>query len=378
MLGMRERKFLVIKLGSIGDVVHALPAVHQLRAQYPDAVIDWLIERKSAPIIDGNKDISSRIVIDTKRWRREVFLRPLKVLSEIRQLEGRLRSARYDAAIDLQGLLKSSVLAWLSKSRLRFGFPGRECREPLSARLTNRKCWHVVDVQHVVEKLCAIVWCVEEELGDVEPLLKPDFCRGARGSIAVRDGARREILDFLGAKGVQKDDLLVGINPCAGWETKRWGGANFTRVIRVLTENGRGRRMRFVLLYGPGERQYAGEILQALGRGADGDVFLAPPTDIPQLCALLEACDVVVSGDTAVLHIAASLGRPTVALFGPSDPARNGPFGNPSVVLQHVMACGPCYKRKCRSMACIKNISPARVATAVERLLREGRTADNE
>ncbi|HUT04545.1 MAG TPA: glycosyltransferase family 9 protein [bacterium] len=369
ILGMKQRRFLVIKLGSIGDVVHALPAVHQLRTHYPDAVIDWLIERKSALVLDGNVDISSRIVIDTKRWRRDLFLRPLKVLFEIRRLVDHLRSARYDAAIDLQGLLKSSVLAWLSKSRLRFGFPSRECRERLSARFINRKCWHAVDVQHVVEKLCSIIWCVAEELGDVEPVPKADFCRGARGGIVVSDGARRAIRDFLGEKGVRTDDLLIGLNPCAGWETKRWGGLNFARVIRALMDTDLGRRMRFVLLYGPGEKQYAEEILQALGQDADDDVFFAPPVGISRLCALLEACDVVVSGDTAVLHIAANLGRPTVALFGPSDPARNGPFGNPSAVFQHAMACGPCYKRRCKSMACIKNISPVKVAAAVERLL---------
>jgi len=105
ILGMGAKRFLVIKLGAIGDVVHALPAVSLLRKLYPDAVIDWLVELKSAPILDGNPHISSRMVIDTRNWRRELFRHPFRVLSEILQVVARLKEARYDAAIDLQGLL---------------------------------------------------------------------------------------------------------------------------------------------------------------------------------------------------------------------------------------------------------------------------------
>jgi len=369
-VGMGAKKFLIIKLGAIGDVVHALPAVSLLRNLYPDAVIDWLIEPKSAPILDGNPHISSRIVIDTKRWRREFFSHPLRILSEIRQVIARLKEARYDAAIDLQGLLKSSALAWVSKSRLRFGFPKRECRERLSARLTNRKCWHTIDAEHIVEKLCSMIWAVAEELGDVEPLAEPRLCDGAKPGIAIDDTARHEFSEFIRHKGLRDGDLLIGVNPCAAWVTKRWSASNFARMIRIMREMNDGPQMRFMLLYGPGEERYAEDVIKRLGDEASDDVFLAPPSDIQKLCAILDACDIVVSGDTAVLHIAAALNRPTVALFGPSDPARNGPFGNRSVVIWHEMACGPCYKRKCKSMACIKNISPTKVAVAAMRLLQ--------
>jgi len=370
ILGMGAKRFLVIKLGAIGDVVHALPAVSLLRKLYPNAVIDWLVEVKSAPILDGNPHISSRIVIDTRNWRRELFRHPFRVLSEIRQVVARLKEARYDAAIDLQGLLKSSAFAWVSKSRLRFGFPKRECRERLSARLTNRKCWHTVDAKHVVEKLCWMVWAVAEELGDVEPLAEARLCDGTKPEIVIDGGARRQFKEYLREKDVQDGDLLIGINPCAAWVTKRWGASNFARMIRIMRGTNEDRQIRFMLLHGPGEEQYAEDVIEQLGDEAGDDVFLAPPSDITRLCAILNACDLVVSGDTAVLHIAAVLSRPTVGLFGPSDPARNGPFGNRSIVAWHEMACGPCYKRKCKSMACIKNISPTKVAKAGMRLLQ--------
>ena len=368
---MSEKRFLIIKLGAIGDVVHALPAVSLLQRAYPDAAIDWLIEPKSAPILDGNPHISSRIVIDTKRWRRELFKCPLKVSLEVCRVLARLKDARFDAAIDLQGLLKSSLFAWASKSRLRFGYPKRECREALSARLTNRKCWHAVDVKHVVEKHCSMVWAVAEELGDVQPRTEPSFCDGAEPGIVVSGAARHRFREFLSERGVQDGDLIVGVNPCAAWVTKRWSAANFARMIGIARGANVGPRMRFVLLYGPGEERYAKDVIKQLGDDSGDDVFLAPPSDIPMLCAILDACDLVVSGDTAVLHIAAALGRPTVALFGPSDPERNGPFGNRSIVVQHRMACGPCYKRECKDMACIKNISPAKVAEAVITLIQE-------
>ncbi|MBN2209055.1 MAG: glycosyltransferase family 9 protein [Candidatus Coatesbacteria bacterium] len=367
---MGAKRFLVIKLGSIGDVVHALPAVSLLRKLYPDAVIDWLVEPKSASILDDFPHISSRIVIDTKQWRRAFLRHPLRVLSEIRQLIARLKRARYDASIDLQGLLKSSIWAWVSKSRLRFGFPSRECRERLSARLNNRKCWHTTDATHVVEKLCSMAWATAEELGDAEPARELRPCEDLKWDIAVKDVARQQFGEFLKTKAVRDGDLLVGINPCAGWATKRWSASNFARMIRTAQESDDGRRAHFMLLYGPGEEGYAEDVIRHLGDNVGDSVFLAPPSDIPLLCAMLDACDVVVSGDTAVLHIAAALGRPTVALFGPSDPARNGPFGNRSIIVQHRIACGPCYKRECKNMACIKNISPTRVAASAMQILQ--------
>ncbi len=370
---MSKKRFLIIKLGAIGDVVHALPAIALLRRMYPDAAIDWLIEPKSAAILDSNPHISSRMVIDTKRWRRRFFRHPFKVSLEVYRVLARLKHARFDAVIDLQGLLKSSLFAWVSKSRLRFGYPSRECREGLSARLTNRKCWHAVDVRHVVEKHCSMVVAVAEELGDVQPGAEPSFCDGAEPGIVVDDGARHRFREFLSERGVQDGDLLIGVNPCAAWVTKRWSAANFARMIRIARGADVGRRMRFALLYGPGEEQFAKDVIKQLGHDAGDDVFLAPPSDIPMLCAILDACDLVVSGDTAVLHIAAALGRPTVALFGPSDPERNGPFGSRSIVVQHRMACGPCYKRECKDKACIKNISPTKVAEAVMGLVQEAR-----
>ena len=303
-------------------------------------------------------------MIDTKNWRRSFFKHPFKVLSEIRQLIARLKKTRYDAALDLQGLLKSSAFAWVSKSRLRFGFPKRECRERLSARLTNRKCWHTVDAKHIVEKLCWMVWAVAEELGDVEPFAQARFCEGASLENVIDGSARQQFRMFLGEAGVRDGDLIIGVNPCAAWVTKRWSASNFARMIRIMREMNDGRRIRFMLLHGPKEDLYAENVIEKLGYEAGDDVFLAPPSDIPGLCAILDSCDLVISGDTAVLHIAAALNRPTVALFGPSDPARNGPFGNPSVVVWHEMACGPCYKRECKSMACIQNVSPKKVATA--------------
>ncbi|MBN1593366.1 MAG: glycosyltransferase family 9 protein [Candidatus Coatesbacteria bacterium] len=366
---MKARKFLVIKLGAIGDVVHAIPAVALLRQIYPDSTIDWLIEKKSASVLRGNPYISSSIVIDTKRWRRELFRHPIRVIMEVRGVLDRLKRARYDVAIDLQGLIKSSLLAWASKSRLRFGYPSRECREGLSARLTNRKCWHAIEKDHVVEKHGSMVAAIAEELGDMKPGSALPLLSDLMPLLPIEKAARDAFREYLSEKGFRRGEKLIGVNPCAAWTTKRWPPANFARMIDAVRDAGVGAKARFVLLYGPNERDAALEVLSHLSDHETDRVFLAPPSDIPLLCAILAACDLVVSGDTSVLHIAAALKTPTVALFGPSDPKRNGPYGNRSIVLQHIMACGPCYKRQCNDMACIKNISPRKAAEAVLQIL---------
>ncbi|MBN2209745.1 MAG: glycosyltransferase family 9 protein [Candidatus Coatesbacteria bacterium] len=366
---MKTHRFLVIKLGSIGDVVHALPAVALLRRFFPAAEIDWLIEPKSAPILRGNPHISSALVVDTKKWRRDATSHPFRAASGLQRTYADLRARRYDVAIDYQGLIKSGMFAWASKARLRFGFPARECREQLNALFTNRKCWQTLDATHVIEKLCAITWGVAEELGKVEPQMSTEWCGGAESSISADETNKARFRAFVADKGVAENDCLIAVNPCAGWVTKRWSASNFARMMRLLrASDAEGRRFRFMLLYGPNEQHYAQNVLDELGQEGAAGAFLAPPSDIPTLCAILDACDVVVTGDTAILHIAAALNRPTVALFGPSDPYRNGPFGNPHIVVRRETVCGPCYKRECDSMECIEKIGPEEVAQAVRAL----------
>ncbi|MCD6327875.1 glycosyltransferase family 9 protein [bacterium] len=365
---MSAEKLLIIKLGSIGDVVHALPAASLMRRLFPDAVIDWLIEPKSAPILYGNPNLSSIIEVDTKLWRGEVLRSPIAVASDTCRMASGLKKSRYDATIDLQGLIKSGAFAWVSKASCRFGFPARECREVLNALSTNYKCWHVLDATHIIEKLCAVVWAVGEEFGRVKPKDDLNWCDGVDSDIYVSADCRLRFADFLMVKGVGEQDVLVAVNPCAGWITKQWSTRNFAKMLRILLDTDLPRQPYFMLLHGPGEEPHAREVLSYL-KGNDNRVFMAPRSDIPMLCAMLDRCDLVVSGDTAILHIAAALHRPTVELFGPSDPARNGAFGNRSITIQHSMACGPCYKRECDSMACIRNISPQTVAAAVLKLL---------
>lgn len=370
---MDGQRVLVVKLGSIGDVIHALPAVCLLRRLMPEARIDWLVEAKSAPVLRGNPKISSLLVLDRAKLHRLIWRRPFRAVADAWRLLVRVSSSRYDIAVDLQGLVKSGIWVWASRAPLRFGLPPGECREPANALFTNVRCWHAVDAKHISEKLCGVVWGVGEELGLVRPKAEARWCDPPEFHISVSEEHVQDFRSFLKAQGVGEEDVVIGINPCAGWETKRWGSQNFARAMREVGERVLGRKVWFVVLFGPGERSFAEAVVRLAGRLGLSNAFVAPPSDIPMLGAILTRCDVVVSGDTGVLHLAAALGRPTVGIFGPTDPTRNGPFGNRSIVLHHEIACWPCYKRKCKYLGCITNISPYKVAEAIVALAAQDR-----
>lgn len=344
-------RVLIVRLGSLGDLIHTLPAVAELRKAWPDAEIDWVVERAHAELL-ALVPVLSRVVVLGDRtaggW-----------LSVIRAL----RARRHDVAIDLQGLLKSAAIARLSGARRVVGFDRAGLREP-AARCLYTESVTIGEGRHVIDKNLALVRVVvQNELGGEFPAGTPYLASGEFASelifpLRIPDSPA---LAELRSRGT--GDFVV-LNPGAAWPNKRWPVDSFAQVAR-------GVRERYgwvsVVLWGPGEQHIA----QAIVDAADGAAVPAPQTTLADLLAIAQAAKLFVSGDTGPLHIAAAVGAPIVALFGPTTPARNGPWDVRDESISRYDSCDCHYKRLCRRPAtwCLADIAPDEVVRAIVRRL---------
>ena len=305
----------LVKLSSLGDVVHALPVAAALRRGLPQARIVWLAERREAAILRDNPAGDAVVPVDTRGWRRALDLRalgrPLAAVhagGEISELTRHLRAARFDVAVDLQGLAKSGVLTALTGAPLRIGFVAARCREPLNALFTNHRVAPPPEARHVVEQCLALLAPLGVRPAAVEFPLPVDA------------GAEARVDDVLAGAGIKPRRRLVVLNPGAGRPDKRWPVERFARLAARLVEEAGA---TVLVVWGPSEEPAARAIVAAAPRGA----LAAPPTGLGELCAVLRRASVVVAGDTGPLHLAAALGAPCVGLYGPTSIERNGPWG---------------------------------------------------
>jgi lipopolysaccharide heptosyltransferase I len=297
----------LVKLSSLGDVIHALPVAATLRAARPGARLSWVVERREAAVLRGHPALDEVIVADTRGWRRA--RRPAEVraaVADAAALRRRLAQARFDVALDLQGLIKSGLLAAATRAPLRIGFAAGRRREPVSALFSNRRVTPPAAARHVVEQYLALL----EPLGIAE--------RRLEFTLPVTPAAETAMEDWLGAAGLKPRRRLVVLNPGAGRADKRWPLEHFVALARSLADDAAA---HVVVTWGPGEEGAARAIVAA------APATLAPPTDLYALPALLRRASVMVAADTGPLHMAAALGTPCVGLYGPTSAARNGPYG---------------------------------------------------
>jgi lipopolysaccharide heptosyltransferase I len=313
MVGNPQRITLV-KLSSLGDVVHTLPVAAALRARFPGTHLTWVVERREAAVLRDHPALDAIVVADTRGWRRARDLQgALAAGAEMRAVIGRLRRERADVALDLQGLLKSGVLTRLTRAPLRIGFARRATREP-STIFTNRHVTPPASAHHVVEQYLSLLGPLGIEHPRVEFTLPSD----ARAESAAEE--------FFGAADLKPRDRLVAVLPGAGRPVKRWIPERFAALsARLGIEAG----ARVLVLWGPGEEAAA----RAIVTGAQVAV-LAPPTSLELLIAMLRRVTVAVGADTGPLHLAAALGIACVGLYGPTSAVRNGPYGTRHRALQ--------------------------------------------
>ncbi|MEZ5290852.1 MAG: glycosyltransferase family 9 protein [Vicinamibacterales bacterium] len=349
-----EARVLLVRMGALGDIVHALPVVAALRRARPDVEVDWLVDARYEGILALVEGLSRRIVVRAAAREDDGATVRFPGLTGLAGAVGFLRRRGYAAAIDLQGLLKSSVFARLSGARRVVGFERSALREP-AARWFHSEQVTVDDRGHVVSKNLAALAALGVTAAGVEfPWASaPSAVVGeVTASVRLHDGAGFALL-----------------NPGAAWENKRWPPERFGRLAAALAER---HRLVSIVTWGPGERERA----EAVAAASGGHALVSPPTTLADVLALARAAALCVSGDTGPLHLAASVGTPLVGLFGPTRPERNGPWRPEDVSVSRAGTCVCFHKRRClRGVPCIEDIDVDEVlAACTRRLERAGVT----
>jgi len=342
------KRFLVVKFGSLGDIVHCLPSVAQLRKAFPDASIDWLIERKNKTVVELSGLDVRLVPIDTYQWRNSPGIGSAK---EIAEFVWTLSTDGYDCSIDFQGLLKSAFFAYLSAAPLRIGWECDFLKESVSRFFYNEvvkpKRIHIIDQQMELLKPLGI----DPDWDTVVPLKAPE---GARASVDKK------------LKGLKQ---FVTINPGTNWPTKNWYPERYGELAARLIQDG----VPVVVTYGPADEPMVRKVVSAAGDG-----IVEVPTSLEELVALCEKSRLFVAGDTGPMHFAAAVGTPVVAIFGPTSSDRNGPFRREDIVVERRLSCRPCYERdKCplKHWECIKDITVDHVYEACLKRLGLGQSA---
>jgi ADP-heptose:LPS heptosyltransferase len=295
---MSDQRFVVVRLGSLGDIVHTFPAVAGLRESFPAAQIVWLTHPRWVELVASSGLATEIWPVDSRN------------LSSVHKIIGQLRAQEWDTAIDYQGLWKAAFLPFFGGIPERIGFSPATIREfGVPLLYTDRvvcKATHIAD-QNGELSLRA---------GAIRPV--------GRVSLRVADEAMARVRAELQKEGI---DRYVVLSPGGGWRSKCWPAERFGALCQCIRDEV---KLPCVINYGPGEESLAGQVQVASGTAQpvvyDGE--LGP------LMALLSGAQCIIGGDTGPLHLGVALGTPAVALFGPTDPARNGPYPPGEIVLR--------------------------------------------
>ncbi len=315
-------RFLIIRLSALGDIVHTLPAFTALRRNFPKARLVWLVGKKGKEVLDFVPGIDEVVVLGDRGWK------------------GKIKD-KNQIALDFQGLVRSGLIAFLSRAETRIGFHRKNLKEPLASLFYTDRLEEIPETIHVIGKNLKLLTKVGIKEDRFEfPLHIPD---------EALDSVRQKIPE-LGRYG---DKRLVIFNVGASWETKRWPAEAWGRLSEMV----RLERVSPLFLWGNEEEKRA-----AIKASEKSRIPLVPFLSVKEVMALIKQATLLVSGDTFALQVACALGVPVVGLFGPTNPARNGPFGPQDKVACHELDCGFCYKRKCSTFECLKKITPEEVA----------------
>ena len=349
-------RILFVKLGSIGDIVHALPALAAVRRALPGAEISWVVERGAAEILRDNPFLESLIVIDTKALRRAPVSG--ETLSATRRQLRRLRASAFDSALDFQGLLKSAFIARLSGARRVYGFDRPNLREPASRFLLS----HAVGVaprQNIIRKNLSLA------AGSLN-IDVPADARDFEFPVGVLD---EHVGEADRAQAATAGGDFAILNPGGGWPTKLWDAARFGALADALWER---QGLRTLVTAGPNESELAARVTAASRSGAARGVSLS----LKGFYELARRASVYVGGDTGPTHLAVAAGAPVVGLFGPTEWWRNGsPRAEDVEVGRADIGCrADCHRRACSAWVCM-DVEVGRVVEAVEERLRRARAA---
>ena len=338
------RRVLVVRLGSLGDVIHTLPAVAAIRRALPDAQIDWLVDAPHEDIVGLVPVIDARVVLEgrtLKAWLNAAAI---------------LRARKYDAAVDFQGLFKSAILARASGAKRVLGFSIWHLRERGARAFYTQTAAGGQEGQHVIRKNLTLASLLAPSIDPASPTLEFPLAVMPREPV---EALKRELAG----------EPYAVLNPGAAWPNKRWPAERFGEVAAFL----RARHgLRSLVTWGPGEKMLA----EAAVAASEGAALMTGALSLLDLVALLRDARLMVSGDTGPTHIAGALGVPIVSPFGPTSAARNGPWHPDDIVITKFDDCECHYQRRCEvpDRWCLRRLPAPEMMAAISRRLEAARS----
>ena len=333
---------LIVRLSSIGDVVHTLPAWQEIRRRWPRARIGWAVESAAADLIRRLPDTAVyELPLQQARrswWSPRAWTGAWRVVR-------RIRRDRYAVALDFQGLLKSALIGRCSGARL-YGLHAADLRERTARLLYHASAAPAAPGTHVVHRGLNLLRVLG---GEISGEIRFPALAGAQDRARVRR--------WLAEAGIGAPIVLL--HPAANWPSKRYPPERWVEVGRALA---RRTDAQVLWVWGPGE----GDAVAALAARAGAGNRPAPRMRLPELAALLAHATLFVGGDSGPLHLAVACGTPVVALFGPTDPARLGPLSPADTIVRHVLSCSHCHRRTCPygTVECLEAIPPGEIIEA--------------
>lgn len=333
------KNILLIKMSSLGDVLHTLPFAAELRKLYPEAKITWLVHPQFAGFVPDPPVIDEVIYFDKKKFNSMGLGEKWNYFCEMKEL---LHSKHFDLVLDMQGLFKSAVLAAISGCDERLGY----CELREGSSFISKAIMGAHSKDHVIERYLDVV----RYLGADVPVGELDF------PMPNLDKETTSVAEKLASKGLAKDSAYVVMVPGARWWTKEWPPEHYAGLAKMIAAEG-----IFVVLAGGPDDAAKGAKVKELSQ-SDKVLDLTGQTSLRELAALIKNCKVYISADTGPLHFAAALKKPLVAMYGPTKADRTGPYGSKnSTVLLSPAQCKGCLKKKCDNWHCMHDIIPESV-----------------
>jgi 3-deoxy-D-manno-octulosonic-acid transferase/heptosyltransferase-1 len=336
-------------------VIHTLPALIAIRRHYPRAHITWMVEEDAADLVVGHRALDRVLISKRKKWLKELRGPHWRAqLKNILQFITTVRDTRYDLVLDFQFLLKSGLLIGLTRAVRKIGFDrGMEHMEHSYLFLNERV--PPVDMEvHALDRNLMLL----RHLGIYDEKIEYQLPLSASDHLWVEK--------YLAQEGYQPQRPLLAINPVAKWDTKLWSPAKFAQLADRLIH---AYDAAVVLSGGPQDQALTAEIQAIMTHSA---INAAGKTSLKTLAALYQKTAMVITTDTGPMHLAAAVGTPVVALFGPTAPWRTGPYGSGHVVVRRPLKCSPCFKRQCpiKTHECLRQLSLEQVFEMVEKRLK--------
>ncbi|MBM4055775.1 MAG: glycosyltransferase family 9 protein [Planctomycetes bacterium] len=339
---INPKNILVIRLGAMGDIIHVIPAVKNVREALPECNIAWLVEDKIKDLVETVPGVDEVIVFPRKRW--QAWLkrpgRYFQIISEMIVFFRQLRAKKYDVVLDFHGNFKSGILGYLSASKIRAGFSRGYCKE-FNYLFTNVRIAPQQKAMHRIEKYLSLV----RGLGIKAHYQKPVFSLSEQDRSYINDFILQNQLD-------QKPMAILHPGTSLFGKYKRWSPEKYAQLSDKLIEE-----FGYAVVFTWSGKEY--DIAEDIRSRMRFPATISCKTaSVKQLIALLQRASLYIGGDTGPTHLASCLGIPTIAIFGPKDPVIYAPYDDNSLVVRKDIDCSPCEKRRCDHVTCIHSITP--------------------